>query len=259
MRAIAMLPALTGNIRRPGSGFLYLNGGESRGIDFDWLGGAELARPGAPAAISQMDLAAVLADPARAARSCAGTSIPWRRAPSRPRCAPRSRATTCSTVVCDLFLTDTAGLRRLRPARGGLPRERRHRAVVLPPHALGPGEGRRAAGRTPCATPRSSAGSQPAWASTSRRCRRATSALIERLLAPSGVGWDELARAGTVRLFPEPRVQFADGFPTPERPHRDRVGRAPRPTGTPACPSRASTRRRRPASCGCSRRPRPGS
>ena len=40
-------------------------------------------------------------------------------------------------------------------------------------------------------------------------------ALIERLLAPSGVTWDELARAGTVRLYAEPRVQFADGFPTP--------------------------------------------
>ena len=41
-------------------------------------------------------------------------------------------------------------------------------------------------------------------------------ALIEQLLAV--VGRDagtELARAGTVRLYAEPRVQFADGFPTP--------------------------------------------
>ena len=29
------------------------------------------------------------------------------------------------------------------------------------------------------------------------------------------MSWDELARAGTVRLYDEPRVQFADGFPTP--------------------------------------------
>ena len=39
--------------------------------------------------------------------------------------------------------------------------------------------------------------------------------LIEQLLAGSGVSWEELAREGTVRLYPEPRVQFAAGFPTP--------------------------------------------
>src|SRR5258707_11202907 len=65
MRAIAMLPALTGNIRRPGSGFLYLNGGDSRGVDHDWLTGADLGRAAAPPAISQMDLAEVMADPER--------------------------------------------------------------------------------------------------------------------------------------------------------------------------------------------------
>ena len=29
------------------------------------------------------------------------------------------------------------------------------------------------------------------------------------------MSWDELARAGTVRLYAEPRAQFPDGFPTP--------------------------------------------
>jgi anaerobic selenocysteine-containing dehydrogenase len=40
-------------------------------------------------------------------------------------------------------------------------------------------------------------------------------ALIDGLLAPSGVAWGDLARAGTLRLYPEPRMQFAGGFPTP--------------------------------------------
>ena len=175
MRAIAMLPALTGNIRRPGSGFLYLNGGDSRGIDSDWLAGA-----GARAA------------PTRRPRSARWIS---------PRCSPipaQSSALVCwninpvasspeqaalraalarddlLTVVCDLFLTDTAALRRLRAARGGVPRVRRHRRVVLPPHALGPGEGRRPAGRGAAQRRDLPPPGGWRWASTSPRCRRAT-------------------------------------------------------------------------------------
>jgi anaerobic selenocysteine-containing dehydrogenase len=63
-------------------------------------------------------------------------------------------------------------------------------------------------------------------------------ALIERLLASSGVTWDELTRAGTVRLYAEPRVQFAAGFPTPsgrielasERAEADGHSRLPQPS-----------------------------
>jgi biotin/methionine sulfoxide reductase len=45
--------------------------------------------------------------------------------------------------------------------------------------------------------------------------REDDAALIEHLLAPSGVSWNELARAGTVRLYAEPRAQFPGGVPTP--------------------------------------------
>ena len=40
VRSVAALPALTGNLGRPGSGFLYLNGFGNRGIDEDYLSGA---------------------------------------------------------------------------------------------------------------------------------------------------------------------------------------------------------------------------
>ena len=44
MRACAMLPALTGNLCKPGAGFLYLNGNlAQRGMDEAYLSGAHLA------------------------------------------------------------------------------------------------------------------------------------------------------------------------------------------------------------------------
>ena len=175
MRAIAMLPALTGNIRRPGSGFLYLNGGDSRGVDFDWLTGAELARAG-----------------------CAGLrSARW----TWRMCSPipaRSRALVCWNINPVASSPDQAalrtaldarrpadrrlrplphrhrGLRRLRPARGELPRERRHRRRRTSTTRSRPRSRPSIRRATRCATPRSSAASRPTWATTSRRCRRAT-------------------------------------------------------------------------------------
>ena len=214
MRAIAMLPALTGNIRRPGSGFLYLNGGGSRGIDFDWLGGAELARPGAPASISQMDLASVLADPAQSGALVCWNINPVASSPEQAAlCAALAREDLL-TVVCDLFLTDTARFADyVLPAAGFLECDDivtsyfHHTLSAQVKAAEPPGEALRNAEifrRLAAAMGFEEAALQDG-----------DEALIGRLLAPSGVGWDELARAGTVRLFAEPRVQFADGFPTP--------------------------------------------
>jgi anaerobic selenocysteine-containing dehydrogenase len=214
MRAIAMLPALTGNIHRPGSGFLYLNGGESRGIDFDWLTGAELARPDAPVSISQMDLAAVLADPDRSRALICWNINPVASSPQQAALRSALERDDLLTVVCDLFLTDTAAYADyVLPAAGFLecndilPSYFHHtlsaqvKATEPPGHALRNSEiFRRLAAD---------------MGFDEVELQTGDAALIEHLLAPSGVSWDELARAGTVRLFAEPRVQFADGFPTP--------------------------------------------
>ena len=53
-----------GNLGRPGTGFLYLNGSESRGIDEEYLAAPHLAAD-PPDPISHMELAACLEDPAR--------------------------------------------------------------------------------------------------------------------------------------------------------------------------------------------------
>jgi anaerobic selenocysteine-containing dehydrogenase len=214
MRAIAMLPALTGNVRRPGSGFLYLNGGESRGIDFDWLTGAELAGPGGRPAISQMDLAAVLADPARSRALMCWNINPVASSPEQSALRAALAREDLLTVVCDLFLTDTAAYADyVLPAAGFLecddilPSYFHHtlsaqvKAVDAPGRALRNSEiFRRLAAD---------------MGFDDLALQEGDAALIEHLLAPSGVSWDELSRAGTVRLFSEPRVQFRDGFPTP--------------------------------------------
>jgi anaerobic selenocysteine-containing dehydrogenase len=118
------------------------------------------------------------------------------------------------TVVCDLFLTDTAAYADyVLPAASFLecddivPPYFHHtlsaqvRAVAPPGQALRNAEifRRLAAGM---------GFSEP-------ELQESDEALIAQLLAPSGVAWDELAQAGTVRLYAEPRVQFAGGFPTP--------------------------------------------
>ena len=106
MRAAALLPAVTGNIGRPGSGFLYLNGSDSRGIDGATLTCPHLNR-NPPVSISHMDLAARLEDPATKALVTWNNNI----AASSPEQARLRKALTREDllqVTVDLFQTDTA-------------------------------------------------------------------------------------------------------------------------------------------------------
>ena len=107
MRSVAMLPALTGNIARPGGGFLYLNGIDTRGLDGDYLAGAHL-RPADARSISHMDLIPALEGPARAL-FCWNINI----AASNPQQARLRRALARDdlfTVAVDLFSTDTVDM-----------------------------------------------------------------------------------------------------------------------------------------------------
>ena len=107
MRACSILPAVTGNIGKPGAGFVYLNFDMAqRGIDAEYLTAPHLSKS-APQSISQMDLAACLEDPARAqALMCWNINI----AASNPQQERLRKALTredLMTVVLDLFPTDT--------------------------------------------------------------------------------------------------------------------------------------------------------
>ena len=123
----ALLPAATGNLAKPGAGFLYLNGGGRRGIDGDYIEAPHL-RQGERRKVSHMDLATMLSDPGKAqalitwniniaasnpdqARSasgcCARASVPRRDRPlpdRHDRLSPisccRPRASWSSTTSC---------------------------------------------------------------------------------------------------------------------------------------------------------------
>jgi anaerobic selenocysteine-containing dehydrogenase len=107
MRACSLLPAVTGNLGKPGAGFLYLNFNfAQRHLDDAYLTAPHL-QTGAPPPISQMDLAACLEDPGRSqALLCWNINI----AASNPQQTRLRRALTREdlfTVALDLFPTDT--------------------------------------------------------------------------------------------------------------------------------------------------------
>ncbi|MDH3688658.1 MAG: molybdopterin-dependent oxidoreductase [Gammaproteobacteria bacterium] len=107
MRACGMLPALTGNLGKPGCGFAYVNGSGPRNIDGDYLEATDLRRTPA-SSISHMALSDVLQD---ASRSAALINWNMNIAASAPRQAQLRQALARKdlfTVVIDLFQTDTA-------------------------------------------------------------------------------------------------------------------------------------------------------
>ena len=64
-RAVGLLPAATGNFAKPGAGMLYLNGSGRKGVDGDYIEAPHL-RQGEKRKVSHMDLVATLGDPAKA-------------------------------------------------------------------------------------------------------------------------------------------------------------------------------------------------
>jgi anaerobic selenocysteine-containing dehydrogenase len=107
MRACSLLPAVTGNLGKPGAGLLYLNFNfAQRHLDDAYLTAPHL-KISAPPPISQMDLAACLEDPGRSqALICWNINI----AASNPQQTRLRRALAREdllTVALDVFPTDT--------------------------------------------------------------------------------------------------------------------------------------------------------
>jgi anaerobic selenocysteine-containing dehydrogenase len=108
MRAVGLLPALTGNVGKPGAGFCYLNVTPIfAGIDLGWLAGAELAR-GSGKKISHMSLASRLSSPDEFKVFFSWNTNPLASAPEQTRLRAALRREDLFTVVSDLFMTDTA-------------------------------------------------------------------------------------------------------------------------------------------------------
>jgi anaerobic selenocysteine-containing dehydrogenase len=216
VRAVALLPAITGNLGKPGAGLLYLNGAGTRGVDEDYLMASELATD-TPDPISHMDLAGRLEDHDRSkALFCWNINI----AASNPEQARLRRALAREdlfTVVIDLFATDTADLADVvLPAASFL--ECDDLVASYFHHSLSaqvkatepPGQ----------ALPNSEIFRRLAVAIgyDEPQLRETDREVIDEVLRRTGLGVDfeALAARGTVWISEEPRVQFADlRFPTP--------------------------------------------
>jgi anaerobic selenocysteine-containing dehydrogenase len=216
IRACALLPAVTGNLSKPGAGFLYLNGTESRRVDEDYLAAPHLGLD-TPEPISHMDLVDCLEDPVRSqALFCWNINIAASN-PQQGRLHTALGREDLLTVAIDLFPTDTTDLadyvlpaasflefddlvgsyfnltlsaqvKAAEPMGESLPNMEIFRRLAL---AMGYPE---------------------------PELYESDAELLETLLERSGVGEDftSLAAKGTVPIAAEPVIQFADGrFPTP--------------------------------------------
>jgi anaerobic selenocysteine-containing dehydrogenase len=247
-RSVAALCAVTGNIGRPGAGFLYMNGPSTRGTSFDHVAAPQLC-PGEPSRISQMDLAAHLSEPDKSqALFCWNNNIVASN-PQQAALREALRREDLLHVVVDLFQTDTADYADfVLPAASFLEFDDLvlpyfHNAVsaqvkVAPP----PGEClpnqeifRRLA--------RAMGMSEP-------ELFQSDAEIIAEMLAQVGIegGFEWLAERGTVFPFDEPLIQFesmtfptpsgkielasqraaADGHPLVPRPHADAAPRGGR-------------------------------
>jgi anaerobic selenocysteine-containing dehydrogenase len=111
MRACALLPAVTGNLRKPGAGFLYLNWSlQQRRMDEEYLAGAHLSAGGAAPGISHMDFAAALEDPARSRALFVWNMNPLASCPQQARLRRALQREDLLTIVLDLFATDTTSM-----------------------------------------------------------------------------------------------------------------------------------------------------
>jgi anaerobic selenocysteine-containing dehydrogenase len=245
VRAVGQLAALTGNLGRPGSGVLYLNGAHSRALDEDRLAGVSLRGPSMPEPISHMDLVERLED-AQASRAlfCWNINI----AASNPEQA-RLRAALARedlfTVAIDLFATDTTDLADVvLPAASFLECD----DVVASYFHLCIGAQVKAAEPPGDALPNTEIFRRLAAAMGFEEpaLHERDEELIAALLAPTGIDFATLARAGTIWPAGEPRIQFADRrFPTPsgrvelasERAAADGHPRVPEPYADPRPPA----------------------
>ncbi len=217
VRSVATLPAVTGNLGRPGAGFLYLNGFANRGVDEDDLSGAR-AFPEVPEPISHMGLAAHLEDPERSRAFVCWNVNPAASCPEQGRLRRALQREDLFTVVADVFATDTVDLADVvLPAASWLEFD----DVVVPYFHRALSAQVKAAEPPGDALPNSEIFRRLAatLGLSEAALVEADGPIIERVLADAdtGLDFDALAERGTVWMPADrPVVQFADlRFPTP--------------------------------------------
>ncbi len=107
MRAVGLLPSLTGNVGKPGAGFCYMNYTPAfAGIDLDTLGGTNLVKQ-AGKTVSHMDLAVRLADRNEFKAMLSWNTNPLASAADQGALRTAFAREDLFTVAIDCFPTDT--------------------------------------------------------------------------------------------------------------------------------------------------------
>lgn len=254
VRAVALLPALSGNLGRLGTGLLYLNGADNRAIDEDYLAGVELARA-APDPISHMDLATRLEDRERSRALCCWNINIAASNPEQNRLLAALAREDLFTVAVDLFATDTCDYADIvLPAASFL----ESNDLVVSYFHLCVGAQVKATEPLGASLPNSEIFRRLAGAMGYEEplLYETDAEVIAKVLEPLGMTFDELTARGTVWIDPQPRVQFgALRFPTPSgrveiasaRAEADHLPRLPEPFADPR-PSQGRLRLLSPAS-----------
>ncbi|WP_119269257.1 molybdopterin-containing oxidoreductase family protein [Taklimakanibacter deserti] len=215
-RALAALIAFTGNLGKAGAGFCYINGSAMRGIDMATVTEPSLARSGT-GSVSHMDLAPAIEDRGRAKAFFNWNNNPAASSPEQGRLRRALERTDLFHVAIDLFHTDTTAYADIvLPAASFLECD----DLVLSYFDLTVSAQVKTADPPGEALPNSEIFRKLARAMgfNDAALYEPDQTLIARLLAatPYRGGFTDLAKAGTVAVFPEPRIQFADlVFATP--------------------------------------------
>jgi anaerobic selenocysteine-containing dehydrogenase len=215
-RACSLLPIATGNLGKPGTGFLYLNGAGSRGIPDEYIPAPQL-NLSESRSISHMDFAAHLEDLEKSrALFCWNNNI-VASCPQQTRLRGALEREDLFTVAIDLFATDTTDYADIvLPAASFLEFDDLvisyfHYSVSAQVKAMEPmGE----------ALPNQEIFRRLAKAMgfTEPELHESDEILLAGLLDLTGLGlsFAELASLGTVPISPEPIIPFADGhYATP--------------------------------------------
>lgn len=215
-RAVAALIAFSGQLAKPGAGFCYLNGSGMRGIDMALVTEPSLASSGT-GSVSHMDLAPLLEDSARSQAFFNWNNNPAASSPEQTRLRQALTREDLFHVAIDIFHTDTTAYADIvLPAASFLEFD----DLVLSYFDLTLSAQVKAAEPPGDALPNSEIFRRLAGVMgyNDAALFETDEALIARLLAatPYRGSFNDLARLGTVELFAEPRIQFADlTFATP--------------------------------------------
>ena len=207
-RALPLLSIATGQLGKPGTGFCYMNGTETRGVDAGFIAGVEL-RAGEAASVSHMDLAADLNDAEKTRALFTWNNNIVASSPGTKAIRQGLSREDLFTVVTDLFMTDTAVYADyVLPAASFLEFD----DIIFPYFHDTVSAQAKAAEPHGQSLPNQEIFRRlsAAMGFNEPALFEIDASMIARLLKQTSFdgNFDDLKAVGTVRLFPVPRVQF---------------------------------------------------